>query len=227
MPRNSRIDCSSSTTRILPTRALCHGHGPHRSSSARRPPRAVPRAVPSDPRRTRGVERTHARWRRWEGLGSRETAYGRIVQDPPAQHSTTCAPQPPAVEATARRGPRRLRARWRGLIYRQGNLFGSALVHERQSRPYERALGSDVDQHRWQYRRYNFSPAVCIIPAQPRFPVLPICEHRRWSGVAHDRSSDDCALSPVECSPGSYVVSIGASSTRCSVAELLGYRWYC
>src|SRR4249920_2923353 len=36
---------------------------------------------------------------------SRETAYRRIVQDPPTQHSTTCAPQPPAVEAAARRDP--------------------------------------------------------------------------------------------------------------------------
>src|SRR6185436_11667230 len=30
MPRNSRIDCSSSTTRIFPTRALCHAHRYHR-----------------------------------------------------------------------------------------------------------------------------------------------------------------------------------------------------
>jgi hypothetical protein len=46
-----------------------------------------------------------------EGLASRETADGRIVQDLPAQHSATCAPQWTAVEATALRDPHRLRAR--------------------------------------------------------------------------------------------------------------------
>jgi hypothetical protein len=82
-----------------------------RSAFPRSPPSPLLAAPPvagaarCAPRRRRCGERRHALLSAMEGLVSRETADHRISHFPPAQHSTTCAPQHPAVEATARRDP--------------------------------------------------------------------------------------------------------------------------
>ena len=114
-----------------------------------------------------GVGRTRTRaLTAMEGLVSRETAYGRIGQDAPAQHSATCAPQPTAVEATARRDPHRLpRALAWGRAWGRSPLAKLAICKHASSR---RDGLSRVTRRRRSRRRHRAQPRGLRDPLRSR-----------------------------------------------------------